>query len=312
MKQPIFSVIIPHRNDLTGARRTLAALAQMAPASPHFEVILVDNGSAREIAAALVAAAEAYRATLDLRVIDCAETGAGPARNAGAKAARGAMLAFLDCDCIVNRDWLIAAHELLRLFPVVGGPVSVTLAPDQTQTPNVAEAFDLLFGFNVPRGFARHGLLLTANLLMRATVFEAVGRFRNRLSEDRDWCDRARLAGFAPTLSDRLEVQHIAISDAAQLRRRWRRVTRETYAYVRTYRLSRWRWAGYCGAVMLSPLLHMGRIISDPRLHATRARFRLQLLKLLIQIRGERALLGIALLLSPWRSTPEPDSVDRH
>jgi len=89
-------------------------------------------------------------------------------------------------------------------------------------------------------------------------------------------------------------------------------VTRETYAYVRTYRLSRWRWAGYCGAVMLSPLLHMGRIITDPRLHATRARFRLQLLKLLIQIRGERALLGIALLLSPWRSTSEPDSVNRY
>lgn len=292
MNAPAVSVVIPHKDDLGGLARTLSALADQDGGAP-FEVVVVDNGSACGMGQ--VADVATRFESLDLRLVQETEPGAGPARNLGAALSRGPALAFLDCDCRPASDWVAWIDDLLRSETVVGGPVWVEAAGGPF-TP--AAAFDLLYGFNVPRSFARDGLLLTANLAVRRPVFDAVGPFRTGLSEDRDWCERARRGGVRLVLSPALAVAHAAVADRRRLQNRWARLTRESFAFYREYGRSDLEWALYCLLTLCSPLAHAPRVFMDRRLAGLSPAFRLRVLGLLASIRLGRGLQGLRLLLA--------------
>ena len=91
-------MIIPTHNRNAQVQTCLQALALQVYPRDHFEVIVVDDGSAsppREIVASFSKA---------LNVTLLAEPHGGPstARNAGAARARGEFLAFTDDDCAPN------------------------------------------------------------------------------------------------------------------------------------------------------------------------------------------------------------------
>lgn len=87
---PAFSVIIPSYNRAALIGATLRSV--LAQRVQDFEIIVVDDGSKD-------GSADAARAVSPrVRVIEQANAGAGVARNTGAAAARGAILAFLDSD----------------------------------------------------------------------------------------------------------------------------------------------------------------------------------------------------------------------
>ncbi|MFW5899467.1 MAG: glycosyltransferase family 2 protein, partial [Jiangellaceae bacterium] len=58
-----------------------------------------------------------------------------------------------------------------------------------------AQAFEAVFAFENRAYVERKGFSVTANLVTRRAVFEDVGPFRPGLSEDLDWCARARARG---------------------------------------------------------------------------------------------------------------------
>ena len=58
MERPQFSIVIPHRDDLIGLVRTLAALERLSKASPSFEVIVADNRSRSGLSATREVAAQ--------------------------------------------------------------------------------------------------------------------------------------------------------------------------------------------------------------------------------------------------------------
>ena len=88
------SVIIPFRNAAAHIRGQLEALANQA-FDQEWEVVAVDNGSSdnsREIV-------ESFRNRLNLVILDVVtKTGAGHARNVGARHASGEKLIFVDAD----------------------------------------------------------------------------------------------------------------------------------------------------------------------------------------------------------------------
>ena len=88
--QPLVSVIIPTYNRAALLREAVASV--LAQSYAALELIVVDDGSTDETAAAL-------RSLRGLRLVRQDHTGMpGQARNAGARVARGAYLAFLDSD----------------------------------------------------------------------------------------------------------------------------------------------------------------------------------------------------------------------
>lgn len=153
------SVIVPARDAAATLPALLDALAPQAAAAAA-EVIVVDNGS-RDATAQLAESAAAVSRTLRL------PRGGGPgaARNAGAHAAGGELLAFLDADCLPAPGWLAAGVAAAGRADLVQGRVTpdphAALGPfDRTLTVNGA-----------------HGLFETANLFVRRRVFETVGGF---------------------------------------------------------------------------------------------------------------------------------------
>jgi glycosyltransferase involved in cell wall biosynthesis len=94
---PRFSVVIPAYNAAATLARALDSV--VAQSVPAFEIVVVDDGSTDTTAAAAEAYAAAHPAS-PIRVIRQTNAGVAAARNAGATAASGDWLAFLDAD-----DW---------------------------------------------------------------------------------------------------------------------------------------------------------------------------------------------------------------
>ncbi len=129
------------------------------------------------------------------------EKGAGPARNGGVAASNGAILAFTDCDCVPSPEWLTAGIAALERAPVVGGRMTVSTS----ECKSGAEAFESVFAFDNEDYVTRKGFTVTANLFCSRKTFDEVGPFRTGVSEDTEWCWRARDRGFSTDLCARCD-----------------------------------------------------------------------------------------------------------
>jgi glycosyltransferase involved in cell wall biosynthesis len=98
---PFVSVVIPHYNDIEQLAHCLEGLHRQSFPRDRF---VADNNSIGGMAAV-------ERIAPDVVVSPALEQGAGPARNAGAAAARGTHPAFIDSDCIADENWLQSCHQ---------------------------------------------------------------------------------------------------------------------------------------------------------------------------------------------------------
>lgn len=115
---PIVSIIIPAHNEEALLGATLDALtAALARAGETTEIIVVDDASTDRTAAI---ARERGAQVVDANVRQIAA-----ARNAGARAARGRLLVFVDADTLVPPDVLRAAIDAWRGGAIGGGAGAV-------------------------------------------------------------------------------------------------------------------------------------------------------------------------------------------
>jgi glycosyltransferase involved in cell wall biosynthesis len=149
------SVIIPARDAASTLGRALDALAGQE--RPAHEVVVVDDGS-RDGTAEL---AEAH-SVVD-RVVRRDGGGPGAARNAGAAATSGDVLAFTDADCFPDPSWLAEGVRAIAEADLVQGAVW----PERPVG---------VFDRSVTVAYS-HGLFETANLLLRRELFDALGGF---------------------------------------------------------------------------------------------------------------------------------------
>jgi glycosyltransferase involved in cell wall biosynthesis len=152
-------VIIPARDAAPTLERALQALGRQVLDDP-FEVIVVDDGSRDQTA--LIARRHAPL----VRLVSCERSaGPGAARNRGASAARGSLLAFTDADCFPVEGWLASAIDAIADADIVHGPVRPDPAAERTP-------FDRTLHVEADGRFYE-----TANLIVRRELFDAVGGF---------------------------------------------------------------------------------------------------------------------------------------
>jgi GT2 family glycosyltransferase len=182
----MISVVLPVRDGLPWLDEQLGALAAQHCDEP-WEVVVADNGSSD---ASVALARDWAERCAAMRVLDAsARVGPAAARNAGVMAARGELLAFCDADDVVRPGWLTACVAALGRADVVAGTFdlsSLNGVPGSDPSPAATSQLGFL-----PAGLA-------ANLAVRRTAFEAVGRFDEELfvGEDIDLCWRLQLEGF--------------------------------------------------------------------------------------------------------------------
>jgi len=221
----LVSVVVPHLDDYDNLDACLTLLEAQTFPVERTEIIVADNGSSRGI--------EAVRRIVGARgrVIEVAERGAGPARNAGVRASRGEAIAFIDSDCRPDRRWLEEGLAELEFADFVGGRVDVLVEDPKRMTP--AEAFESVFAFRNERYVKKLNFTVTASMFVRRSVFDAVGGFVNGVPEDKDWCVRAKRQGYRIRFAPNSITGHPARRTMPELKRKWRRLVLESYEGAR-------------------------------------------------------------------------------
>jgi glycosyltransferase involved in cell wall biosynthesis len=197
------SIIVPSYNSRATITRCLDALTAQRTAAAY-EIIVVDSSD--DGTGALIASR--YPA---VRLLGQARrTLPGLARNIGIEAARGAILAFTDADCVPARDWLdrmVAAHRDGD-YAAVGGAVLNGLPLN----PVAWAGYLLEFSERLP-AYPRRlvDLLPTCNVSFRPRVFTRHGPFPTDLwpSEDHIFSFRLAEAGERLLFDPAIRVWHI-------------------------------------------------------------------------------------------------------
>jgi glycosyltransferase involved in cell wall biosynthesis len=187
---PLVSVIVPTYNRPDSIMKCLDALERQTIPPESFEVIVVDDGSS-----APLTPDQEY--PFLLRVVRQKNSGPAGARNRGAAAARGEILAFTDDDCRPTPHWLGNLVSSLKEHPqaLVGGStfngLKNNLCADISQL-----IIDMVYEY-FNSGSAGAYFLASNNFACRRDAYLASGGFDMDFplpgAEDRDFCDRWRM-----------------------------------------------------------------------------------------------------------------------
>lgn len=199
------SVVVPALNEEKYLSGCLKSLANQSYHSAH-EVIVVDGGSSD-------GTVEVAKRFTD-RIVAAAKRPVGVARNEGAKAANGDIVAFIDADTIASRHWLTAIEQRMRDRSVIGvtGP---TLPSDGTTLDSVTYR---LWTIYLQRVLLSVGMphVIGFNCAYRKNAFLQVGGFdeRNVTSEDIGLARKMRRLG-----SIKFEKRMSALTSARRFRK---------------------------------------------------------------------------------------------
>jgi GT2 family glycosyltransferase len=191
----IVSFIIPALNEEKHIGRCIQSIRQLILPSgvEELEIVVVDNQSADDTA-------EISR-RLGARVIEVVPGRPSVARNAGAQAARGQWLAFVDADCELARDWLKrCAAELNGSGETVA--VGGAAAPPTRDATWVTRAWYYLAHSSRDAKAHQVRWLPTFNLLVRRDAFEQAGGFDETLSTCEDCALGFKLAALGKLIHD--------------------------------------------------------------------------------------------------------------
>jgi glycosyltransferase involved in cell wall biosynthesis len=180
MKLPKVSIIVPAYNEEQYIDACLAPLTHQETTVPY-EIIVVDNNSKDKTGVK----AKCYK---NVRVITERRQGLAIARNAGAKAAKGSILVFVDADCVTSEQHVEILHSLFSKNPDVDGITGPYIYRDGS--PIVRFATDKLHYFHAHFFLSRLlfgvQMLLGGNTAFRKKIFHELHGFNETITDIND------------------------------------------------------------------------------------------------------------------------------
>ena len=174
-KEPRISVVIPALNEEKYIGATLFHLAHQKP----YEIIIADSFSTDRT----VKIAKKF----GCRIVNCKKGSASIGRNAGAKAARGDVLLFMDADTIAFSNLIEELKKDFRLKKTVGWTCPVYAFSPKWKEHLMYNAFNNLAEFLIKYAKKPHaaGIVVAA----RKSAYAKVGGFDEnlKLMEDHDF-----------------------------------------------------------------------------------------------------------------------------
>lgn len=255
--EPEVTVIIPTYNRSALLRDAVNSVLDQDTQIP-FEIVVVDNNSRDDTAAVVQSLMDQHPGRISY-ILET-EQGNAHARNRGVKSARAAVIAFLDDDVIVERNWLTSLKQTLdarsdlsfvggKVLPQWNGPPPSWLTPEHWSPLALLDygPDELVIGGNSPRG------LLTANIAFRKSVFAETGAFSPHLQrvkntigsmEDTEFllrvCRSGKQGMYLPSMIAKAPVETERLTK--NYHRRWHTGHGHFYAVMRD---SEWERSGF-------------------------------------------------------------------
>ncbi|MEM0118302.1 MAG: glycosyltransferase family 2 protein [Conexivisphaerales archaeon] len=192
---PFVSVIVAAKNEEKVIRRLVSSLQTLNYDPSRLEFIFSESGSTDNTRSILFALAEREPR---MKVVTSSIAGKGNALNEAIKVARGEVFFFLDADCVPEKDFLLkAAEEYNKGNKILVGYYR-TINATQSIWSRLAVFEDFLWRV---MGAGKAKLNLSIPVAGPCTVIsrdaiEAVGGFRNTLTEDIELWMRLLKAGY--------------------------------------------------------------------------------------------------------------------
>lgn len=260
---PSVRVVIPVFDD-ERLVRCLHALARQDYPADRFRVVVVDNASTRDPRPLL--------SGFDfVTLLHEPKPGSYAARNTGIACSSGDVLAFTDSDCLPEPGWLSSAVAVLMSgAEMVAGKVEVFARTPAR--PHPVEAYEVVKAFPQERYVLRSGWCATANMVVWAQVFAAVGPFCDRLKSggDAEWGQRATAKGHAFTYVEDAVVRHPARATYSEMYAKLLRVREGQRDQDRLNNVP--DSSRISPRDLLPPLGALRRAFTEPRLPTGRAR----------------------------------------
>ena len=220
------SIVVLSFDQLRYTQGCLASLGEHTPEA--HEVVVVDNGSAPDVAAWV-------REHADVAVLNPENRGVAAALNQGARAASGDVLVFLNNDTRVPAGWLAPLHQALRAgddVGVVSPAVTAGTAIHRRRAPGTEVRELAPFSDYIPAGVC---------LALRRAALEAAGGWHETgalvASEDFELCFALWALGYRVLIDERVLVEHACEGTSAAKLADWK----ATYTEAGRRFLERWR-----------------------------------------------------------------------
>lgn len=169
-----FSIIIPAWNEAEYVGAAIGAARAQDYPREEFEIIVVDNNSADGTSEV------AKRAGADKVLLE-KEQGTNSARNCGARASSGEILAFLDSDCLPPPDWLHHVERNLATKKIVA-----TSGPYDLGYVGIKKYLDIFYTHSLFRAIPqalefvfrkKAAVIIGGNFAIERGVLDKIGEF---------------------------------------------------------------------------------------------------------------------------------------
>jgi hypothetical protein len=190
---PLVSVILPTRNRAELLPRAVASV--LAQTHPHWELVIVDDGSEDDTGAVIGGSTDPR-----IRCLRAAGAGVCAARNLGLRQARGALIAYLDDDNVMHPDWLKSVVWGFEQRPEADVLYGAFIVDDTARIDGKGRGDlpKLYFWPYDHKAVARHNIADIGCIAHRANLPQA--HFDESLREMGDWDLFLRLTREAPPL----------------------------------------------------------------------------------------------------------------
>lgn len=198
---PFVSFVIPCLNAERTLDFCLDSIFKVDYPKNKYEVIVVDNGSTDGTSGIV----KRY----DAQWFICPELTISALRNYGVLRSKGKILAFLDSDCVIPKDWLINALDILKDEQIgatgcgYGIPENASWVVKAWYLPQQDALREVNF---IPSG----------NLVVLKEVFEQVRGFNEQLiaGEDFEFCQKVHATGYRIMASRLVQAIHLDNTDS--------------------------------------------------------------------------------------------------
>ena len=218
------SIVIPVLNDPNGIKDTLNSLVNQEYPAYHFEIIVSDNGSIDTTLAVINEYIEKYPKLIRVVIEDSIQSSYA-ARNKGIEAAKGAVIAFIDADMSVDKDWLTKINQSLKedRWDYLACGLEIYL-----KNKTIYEIYDKITGFPIRSYVYDSHFAPTCCLVVRRIVFENLGLFDSRLisSGDYEFGNRVYISGQTLFFNPNIVMRHPARSSFSELYKKSFRIGR--------------------------------------------------------------------------------------